>query len=51
MNELKIGCIALIPVRQSSWHLTNDRFVGLKCAKNRGLILPGGKYDGQVKHL
>jgi 8-oxo-dGTP pyrophosphatase MutT (NUDIX family) len=34
----KIGCIALVP-----WE--GGGFVGINCAKGRGLILPGGKYD------
>ena len=33
----KIGCILLTPV--------DHGFVGLKCAKGRGIILPGGKWE------
>lgn len=34
---MNISCISLIP--------QGDKFVGLKCAKGRGLILPGGKWE------
>jgi len=34
---MKIGCIAMMPYKGG--------FLGLRCAKGRGLILPGGTYE------
>jgi len=34
---MNIACIGIIP------HV--DRYIGIKCAKGRGHIMPGGKYD------
>jgi ADP-ribose pyrophosphatase YjhB (NUDIX family) len=34
---IKVGCIAVVPVEGG--------FVGMECDKNRGLILPGGKWE------
>jgi 8-oxo-dGTP pyrophosphatase MutT (NUDIX family) len=34
----KVGCISLVPVER-------DHFVAIKCAKGRGIILPGGKVN------
>lgn len=33
-----IGCINLVELEQ-------DKFVGIECSKNRGVILPGGKWE------
>lgn len=35
---MKIGCIVLVP-----WQ--GGGYLGIKCAKGRGLILPGGKFE------
>lgn len=38
---MKIGCIAVIPMGY-------DRYLGIECAKGRGDILPGGKYEASI---
>lgn len=34
---VKIGCITLVRF--------HDRFIGIRCKKGRGVILPGGKWE------
>jgi 8-oxo-dGTP pyrophosphatase MutT (NUDIX family) len=38
MTTPKIGCIAVVPYYSSE-------YIGLKCAKGRGIIFPGGKWE------
>lgn len=34
---MNIGCIAIVPYKNA--------FVGIRCSKGRGIILPGGKHE------
>lgn len=36
---MKIGCVAVVPCGYS-------RFLGIQCSKGRGVIMPGGKWEG-----
>lgn len=43
-----IGCISLVPVLHYDFDCifpTKIKYVGIKCSKNRGIILPGGKFE------
>jgi len=39
--SLIIGCVSLIVV----YNPYEEKFIGLQCNKNRGFILPGGKWE------
>lgn len=42
---MKIGCVVLA---YANTYVGPQKFHALKCAKKRGIILPGGKYDPDI---
>jgi len=40
----KIGCVALCPYTPAGMY-SSEGFISIECAKGRGIILPGGKWE------